>query len=91
MSLGSTVSPERVLTGVSFNEARTTQEIADMVCGAESWALRGTVRNRLYALERRGLVICDEQQPMRWVRPDPTLSDFRSVEPYASAPDEDQR
>lgn len=59
-----------VLAGVPRDEALTTQEVADRVCDpAERWALRGTIRNRLYALESLGLVISDDNRPMRWLRP----------------------
>lgn len=59
-----------VLAQVSYDEARTTQEIADLVAPRRGWEQRGNVRNRLYSLEERGLVICDEDRPMRWIRPE---------------------
>lgn len=62
-----------VLAAVSYDEARTTQAIADAVCGALSWPRRGTVRNRLEALEARGLVISDDERPVRWMRPEPLV------------------
>ena len=57
-----------VFAAVSSDEALTTMEIAERVCGQRSWEERTNVRNRLYDLEERGLVICDENRPMRFLR-----------------------
>ena len=64
-----TATQEQVLAAVAYDEALTTQEVAARACGADAWAERGNVRNRLYELEAQGLVICDENRPMRWLRP----------------------
>lgn len=60
---------EKVLAAVAYDEARTVMEVADVACGTEAWRYRALVRNRLYELEAQGLVICDDERPMRWLRP----------------------
>lgn len=56
-----------VLGAVAEDEARTASEV--LVVLGLPWALRGTVRNRLYELERAGLVIADDNRPLRFLRP----------------------
>jgi hypothetical protein len=65
---------DEVLAAVSYDEARTVSEIASIAYGRAAWDYRMTVRLRLLDLETDGLVICDENRPMRFMRPDPTLS-----------------
>lgn len=64
------VTREAVLAVVAYDEACTVSEIAERSCGRDAWAERTNVRNRLYELEAAGLVICDENRPQRWLRPD---------------------
>lgn len=59
---------EEVLEGVDYDVARTVSEIGDAVAGNRSWELRGTIRNRVYELERMGLVVSNDDRPSRWIR-----------------------
>lgn len=62
-----------VLEAVSFDEAFTVMEIAQRAYGFDSWDERTNVRNALADLETAGLVISDENRPVRYMRPDPTM------------------
>lgn len=65
---GTLPSLDAVLAAVSYDKARTISEIGQLVAGPDSWALRGTIRNRVYELELMGLVISNEDRPSRWIR-----------------------
>lgn len=60
--------------GVAYDEARTAMQVAEHAFGTDAWAQRQNVRNDLYSLCDQGVVICDEERPMRFLRPDPTLN-----------------
>lgn len=58
--------------GVAFDEARTAMEVAAAAFGPNAWDQRQNVRNDLYSLCEQGVVICDEERPMRFLRPEVT-------------------
>lgn len=63
-----------VLHAVSFDEALTVMEIAERAAPGRAWEQRTNVRNRLAALEADGLVIADDNRPVRYMRPDPGVT-----------------
>jgi predicted transcriptional regulator len=59
------ITEEAVMGVVVEHEPCTVTQVLDAIPGTR-FADRGTVRNRLYALERKGLLISDEQRPLRF-------------------------
>lgn len=58
-----------VLAALNHDEALAVSEVAARACVRDAWRHRTNVRNRLYALERQGLAICDDNRPQRWMLP----------------------
>lgn len=71
---GQEITQEAVLAVFGRDDALTVMEVADRVAGWESWPMRGTVRNRLYALADMQVLIESEERPRRFA-----LNDLGSV------------
>ena len=81
MSAGAHIDIATVLAVLSPDAAFTVQEVAGRVAestGEDAWAIRGTIRNRLYNLEQMGAVICDDERPLRYMIPDPSIHEVPS-------------